>query len=72
GMLWGVAPDRDESKIIIASLYDACSTLCKTHLPEYRRWWIGSPEADKVKSGLAIGANLTTVVEGKGNSNDKT
>ncbi len=71
-MLWNVSPSPDESKNIIAGLYDICCTLCKTHLPEFRRYWIGTSGEEKVKSGLAIAVNLTPVVEMKGNSNDAT
>ncbi len=70
GMLSNLSPDPEESKKIIASLYDICSTLYKTHLPTYRRLWTETSEEDKVKSGLAIAGNPTTIVEGKGTSND--
>ena len=51
---------REESRELIAELYEICSVLCEKHMPRFRAYWIESSKEEKAKSGLTIAVNLTT------------
>lgn len=53
------SPGSEESRELIAELYEICSVLCEKHMPRFRAYWIETSEEEKTKSGLAIAVNLT-------------